>query len=258
LVDCLSRCDLAVAWIRDEAGMLATGLKTCGAVDAVVQSPFAQALNAIHQSDRYGEILAEKVAERSKVSSLLMPADLRREARAHLQTCGVSLKRPFALLHPGSGSRHKCMNPSIWRAVTQALNEQGLPSLLLEGPADRAVMQDLLDHLSPRPILLRDLPLRLLAGVLTLAGLFVGHDSGVTHLAALLGVPTVALFGPTDPARWAPRGPAVTVLQAQPCHCTSWDMVETCGEKPCLNFSPSAIVTACQTARTAGINPRNT
>jgi hypothetical protein len=114
--------------------MLATGLKMCGAVDAVVQSPFAQALNAIHQSDRYGVILAEKVAERSKVSSLLMPADLRREARAHLQTCGVSLKRPFALLHPGSGSRHKCMNPSIWRAVTQALNEQGLPSLLLEGP----------------------------------------------------------------------------------------------------------------------------
>ena len=98
------------------------------------------------------------------------------------------------------------MNPSIWRFVTQALNEQGLPSLLLEGPADRAVMQDLLDHLSPRPILLRDLPLRLLAGVLTLADLFVGHDSGVTHLAALLGVPTVALFGPTDPARWAPRG----------------------------------------------------
>lgn len=258
LLDCLSRCDLAVAWIRDEAGMLATGLKTCGAVDAVVQSPFAQALNEVHQSDRYAEILGEKVADVSKVSSLLMPEDLRREAHAHLQSCGVSLNRPFALLHPGSGSRHKCMNPSIWRSVTQALNEQGLPSLLLEGPADRAVMQDLLDHLSPRPILLRDLPLRLLAGVLRLADLFVGHDSGVTHLAALLGVPTVALFGPTDPARWAPRGPAVTVLQAQPCHCTSWDMVKKCGDKPCLNFSPSAIVTACQTARAAGINPRNT
>ena len=258
LLDCLSRCDLAVAWIRDEAGLLATGLKTCGAVDAVVQSPFTQALNAVHQSDRYAEILGEKVADVSKVSSLLMPEDLRREAHAHLQSCGVSLNRPFALLHPGSGSRHKCMNPSIWRSVTQALNEQGLLSLLLEGPADREVMQDLLDHLSPRPTLLRELPLRLLAGVLTLADLFVGHDSGVTHLAALLGVPTVALFGPTDPARWAPRGPVVTVLQAQPCHCTSWDMVKNCGEKPCLNFPPTAIVTACQTARAAGINPRNT
>ena len=66
--------------------------------------------------------------------------------------------------------------------------------------------KDLLDHLSPRPILLRDLSVRLLAGVLTQADLFLGHDSGVTHLAALLGVPTVALFGPTDPARWAPQG----------------------------------------------------
>ena len=258
IIDWFGRCDLAVAWIRDEAGTLAAALRKCGAADAVVQSPFAQALGAVHQSDRYAEILGEKVAGMSKVSALLMPEDLRREAHAHLQSCGVSLNRPFALLHPGSGSRHKCMNPSIWRCVTQALNEQGLLSLLLEGPADREVMQDLLDHLSPRPIVLRELPLRLLAGVLTLADLFVGHDSGVTHLAALLGVPTVALFGPTDPARWAPRGPAVTVLQAQPCHCTSWDMVKNCGDKPCLNFSPSAILTACQTARATGINPRNT
>ena len=46
------------------------------------------------------------------------------------------------------------------------------------------------------------------------AGLFVGHDSGVTHLAAAWGAPTLALFGPTDPAVWAPVGPDVRVLRA--------------------------------------------
>ena len=42
--------------------------------------------------------------------------------------------------------------------------------------------------------------------------MFVGNDSGTTHLAAMLGAPTVALFGPTDPAVWAPTGPRVRVL----------------------------------------------
>ena len=45
---------------------------------------------------------------------------------------------------------------------------------------------------------------------------FVGHDSGPTHLAAMLGLPTLALFGPTDPAAWSPLGPRVTVLRHEP------------------------------------------
>jgi ADP-heptose:LPS heptosyltransferase len=46
--------------------------------------------------------------------------------------------------------------------------------------------------------------------------LYIGNDSGITHLAAATGVPTLALFGPTDPAIWGPRGKNVTVLQHNP------------------------------------------
>jgi hypothetical protein len=49
---------------------------------------------------------------------------------------------------------------------------------------------------------------RFLAG----AGAYIGNDSGITHLAAALGVPTIALFGPTDPAVWGPRGKRVRIL----------------------------------------------
>ncbi len=45
---------------------------------------------------------------------------------------------------------------------------------------------------------------------------YVGNDSGVTHLAAALGIPTVALFGPSDPAVWGPRNPNARILAAQP------------------------------------------
>jgi ADP-heptose:LPS heptosyltransferase len=53
---------------------------------------------------------------------------------------------------------------------------------------------------------------RALAAALMAIGLYVGNDSGVAHLSARLGLPTVAVFGPTDPVEWAPRGPRVVVL----------------------------------------------
>jgi ADP-heptose:LPS heptosyltransferase len=81
--------------------------------------------------------------------------------------------------------------------------------------------------------------------VLAQASLFVGQDSGVTHLAGLMGVRTVALFGPTDPARWAPSGPKVTVLQGAPCLCQSWSDVSRCEGKPCLKVSQAHLEAVC-------------
>ena len=52
--------------------------------------------------------------------------------------------------------------------------------------------------------------------LVTGAGVFVGNDSGPGHLAGILGLPTVSLFGPTAPSRWKPLGPRVTVIRKQP------------------------------------------
>ena len=60
----------------------------------------------------------------------------------------------------------------------------------------------------------RGLSIGALASLLRRCAAYLGNDSGVTHLAALAGVPTVALFGPSDPARWSPLGPRVTVLRS--------------------------------------------
>ena len=53
-----------------------------------------------------------------------------------------------------------------------------------------------------------------LARWLASARLYIGNDSGISHLAAAVGTPVIAIFGPTDPRVWAPRGPRVTVLQS--------------------------------------------
>lgn len=245
LRDWLSRCDLAVAWASDDSGTLAAALKRCGAAAAVVQSPFASTLTSIHQCERYAEIVGATVKQAS-VSERVSEA-LKAEARTYLSRYGVSHRRPLAIIHPGSGSRHKCVKSEILLEVLEGL--AGFELLLIQGPADEEMIERLLLRMPRAPIVLRGLSIRLLASVLLEADVFLGHDSGVTHLAAFLGIPTIALFGPTDPTRWAPRGPAVTVINEHPCSCSTWDAVRRCQDQPCLELSAHVVLAACLATR---------
>jgi ADP-heptose:LPS heptosyltransferase len=255
LTDWLKRCDLSVAWTSDDEGRLAAALTGCGAASVIVQSPFTSTLKSVHQSERFVEILGGEPGSAS-TPLLSLPHATRAEGAAHLAVRGVPRERPLALVHPGSGSRHKCVKPAVLVPVLEGLEALGLEPLLLEGPADQEIVERLLRSCSRRPVVLRDLSVRVLAGVLSHVDLFVGHDSGVTHLAALLGTPTVALFGPTDPARWAPRGPAVGVIRETSCSCASWEAVRSCVEKPCLEVSPQTILAECLATRAIAVTPR--
>ncbi|OGP69349.1 MAG: hypothetical protein A2170_01520 [Deltaproteobacteria bacterium RBG_13_53_10] len=63
------------------------------------------------------------------------------------------------------------------------------------------------------PLFLKGLSLLELASVIDGSRLFVGNDSGITHMAAALGVSTVAIFGPSDPKVWSPRGKKVVLVR---------------------------------------------
>jgi heptosyltransferase-3 len=118
-----------------------------------------------------------------------------------------------------------------------------MPAVVL-GPADEQSVVGIREQGIPELPILRPASVTILAGILAQAQGFIGHDSGVTHLAALLGVPTVAMFGPTDEQRWAPRGPHVTVVRGGNCACKGWDAVRACKEKPCLNIDPDEVLEA--------------
>lgn len=113
----------------------------------------------------------------------------------------------FVAVHPGSGSRSKNWPIERFAAVARRLSG-GRPWLLALGPAEAEVPD------VEGSIVARDWPVRTLGAALSRAGLFLGNDSGASHLAAASGAPTLALFGPTDPARWAPVGPSVATLRA--------------------------------------------
>jgi ADP-heptose:LPS heptosyltransferase len=122
----------------------------------------------------------------------------------------AGLPRRFLAVHPGSGSPTKNW-PADRYADLVARVSSGCPWLLVEGPADAEAARALRGI--PGAVRLRETPSRVLGAVLSLAGAYVGNDSGVSHLAAAWGAPTVALFGPTDPRLWAPEAPAGKVIR---------------------------------------------
>lgn len=120
--------------------------------------------------------------------------------------------RKIVVIHPGSGGVRKLWPASHYATLCDRLSDKGYTVLITQGPADEAVVAKVLAQVETRPVLVADLPLADLAGVLTCCAAMIGADTGITHLAAASGIPTIALFGPTDPAVWGPRGQQVQVL----------------------------------------------
>ncbi len=121
---------------------------------------------------------------------------------------------PIAI-HPGSGSTKKNWPVDRWRELGSRLLADGAELILVGGEADGPQLTALREAWRGSPIHeARDLPLPVLAAVLERCALFVGHDSGISHLAAAVGTRCILLFGATDPAIWAPANRGVTVIEA--------------------------------------------
>ena len=151
------------------------------------------------------------------------------EAKKILTAFGPD-RSPWLALHPGSGGQKKNWPLSQWIELARQLSESGYRNLFILGPAEKGYDAVIRRELKPgTPFLAQDLPLPILAALLTLSHGYIGHDSGVSHLAAVLGVPTLAIFGPTDPACWAPVGPKVRTIApaSTPRLTNSWDWLKT-------------------------------
>lgn len=140
------------------------------------------------------------------------PAD-RAAGKTLLQEAGVDLSTKFVVIHPGSGGRSKCWHLDNFLAVAKELRSKGLAVVFLLGPAEldrfsRAKIRDI----NSVSRCLTDLSLTQVLALLSCADGFVGNDSGITHLAAAMGIRTLAVFGPTNPAVYRPIGPAVEIF----------------------------------------------
>jgi heptosyltransferase-3 len=127
---------------------------------------------------------------------------------------GNIVSRPTFTVHPGSGSSRKNWSPGSFASVSNlARKRMGVQCAFVSGPADAGILEQILPGLDEPPaVIARDWSLGQVATLLHRSSLYLGNDSGISHLAGALGVPGIALFGPTRPEVWAPRGGSVRAV----------------------------------------------
>jgi heptosyltransferase-1 len=142
----------------------------------------------------------------------VFPQDPATEAWADRFYSSIGFRR-LAILNPGAGWGAKCWPPESYGAIAQALAERGMGVMVNFGPDEEQLAQQVRDASGAvaRPV---NCSVSELIALTRRASLFVGGDTGPMHLAAALGVPVVALFGPTRPERNGPYATRATVLRS--------------------------------------------
>ena len=207
--------------------------------------------------------ITEFLANQVLTCDLLEKEGRRRFSRALSYFTERSAKRKCrsgarVIISPGAGSVKKRWPLERFLMVAAELKKRGLQPSILLGPAEVDLEAAL--HHSPQsqPQVVKTRTFQELITVLESAVIYIGNDSGVSHLAAFLGVPTLVIFGPSDPDRWRPFGDHVRIVKsASPCSpCFDTDRSD-CPERTCLEeINPDRIVGALEdmfdTERKAG------
>lgn len=118
----------------------------------------------------------------------------------------------LVVVHPGSGSLKKCWPFHNYIQIIKMLDQKGYRGVLLTGPAEERMEHKIQSLSLPSSWLwLRNPPLFKLSGLLSQANLYLGNDSGITHLAASCGTKVIALFLHKYEAEWRPLGRAFII-----------------------------------------------
>jgi heptosyltransferase-3 len=197
----LREFDLAVSFLSDSDGLVAENLVSAGVRIVVKCSPVMQAgVHAVHQ-----------------LASVLEPlgAKLRHPA-PRLKIERIQDQNLLLGFHPGSGSPAKNWPLERWSEFVETIAPRFVKLILIGGEADREIIRNFQAGCCGSAVETMICPgLWDLARALSRCAVFVGHDTGVTHLAAAVKTPVIALFGPTDPIIWRPLGEQVHIIRGE-------------------------------------------
>lgn len=196
----LAGFELAVSFLSDPDSIIQRNLAAAGAKR--VLAPPSRMQSEVHAVFHLAEVLA--------------PLGLTLRYPVVRLSVGPRLHRsPRLGFHIGSGSSQKNWPIDHWIELIQRLDPSFSDFHLLGGEADEKVVREFCARWGNRRLTTQlNASLSDLCHALNECTVFVGHDTGVTHLAAAVGTPTVALFGPTNANVWAPLGEHVTVIRS--------------------------------------------
>jgi heptosyltransferase-2 len=203
LCDYFSEFDIIVSYLYDPDEIFLTNVKRCTRAQFIVGP---------HRPDEAARTHATQVYLRPLERLAIFDADP--VPRLTLTTQRATPTAQLAL-HPGSGSERKNWPEQQWALlIEQLLATTEVNLLLVGGEAEGDKLQKLAAALPPtRCGVGRNLPLAELARRMQSCVAFVGHDSGITHLAAALGLPCVVLWAETVEEIWRPQGERVQILR---------------------------------------------
>ena len=214
--------DLIISYLYDPDRIFENNLRRCG-VEHLLCGPGRIVQTADHAARQLAQPIEDLGIRVVDLAERVFPSvDDRQFARKFLR----DLQEPILAIHPGSGSTEKNWPLENWIELFSTsgrfpLVESKDPQpgnfsslIVISGEADQTETEGLERALKNRDVrFAKNLPLTDLAAVLE-RSIFIGHDSGISHLAAAAGANCVLLFGPTDPNLWAPRNKNVRVLRA--------------------------------------------
>ncbi len=131
----------------------------------------------------------------------------------------------LCIVHPGSGSKKKNPEPDFFLALEKILRELNLEVIYILGPAEREILTTYKNSIYLEDSLS-------IAETLAKASLYIGLDSGVSHLSSYLGVPSIVIFGPSDPLIWHPIGEKLWIIRDEKCPPC---FPNVCKTRDCLN-----------------------
>jgi heptosyltransferase-2 len=204
--------DLIISYLYDPDGIFENNLRRCG-VENLIHGP-AKVDGHEHAARQLARALEELGLRVSDFAPKIYASP---EDREFADDFLRGMPRPILAVHPGSGSETKNWPIENWIKFGNDVlaSDKFRGSLVIvSGEADEERSRELQRFWrSDRVQFARNLPLPVLAALLEHA-IFVGHDSGISHLAAAAGAKCILLFGPTDPDVWGPMNRNVKVLRA--------------------------------------------
>jgi len=203
--------DLVISYLYYPDGIFENNLRRCG-VENLIHGP-AKVDDRDHAARQLARPLKELGLRASDFAPRIYPST---EDRKFAEDFLRGMPRPILAIHPGSGSETKNWPIENWiefgNVVLDSDKFRG-SLIIVSGEADQGRSNELETiWRNDRVHFARNLPLPVLAALLGHA-IFVGHDSGISHLAAAVGAKCILLFGPTNPEVWAPMNENVEVIR---------------------------------------------
>jgi len=204
--------------------------------------------SGMHVSDFRLKQVIQKPKSNISACCITIPLSCQEDAMELLLKRGYDFKRRLVAIHPGSGSRKKCWPLRNFEELVKNLRERD-PCffVIFSGPAEDGKMQEeIADYVKGRGetcLHISGRDLTTVASLLSLSHVYIGNDSGITHLASsVMTGRVIALFGPTDPHVWGPRAKEGAIISSDmecvPCANSSGSRFhlgsEECGIK-CLS-----------------------